>query len=243
MSSEIVTETASSGEPPQRIRALAEVLLCSGVPTQMLLGSLAGLWTGSRDGVPPLPWLAGLLIADTCVLVVIMVFLMRRRGERARDLWLGSRPIAREALVGLALVPTVFMAVVVMLNVIRAAAPWLHNVAVNPFEEIAGRSGAELAVFGVVAIVAGGVREELQRAFILRRFEQHLGGAAVGAVISSVAFGLGHYLQGWDAVLTTGMLGAFWAVVYLRRRSSVSPLVCHAGFNSLEVVRLALVGA
>ena len=49
--------------------------------------------------------------------------------------------------------------------------------------------------------------------------------------------------QGWDAVITTGVLGAFWAVVYLRRRSSVAPIVSHAGFNSLEVLRVALTGS
>ena len=50
-------------------------------------------------------------------------------------------------------------------------------------------------------------------------------------------------VQGFDAVITTGMLGAFWAVLYLRRRSVVAPLVSHAGFNTLEVLRVALMGA
>jgi membrane protease YdiL (CAAX protease family) len=43
-------------------------------------------------------------------------------------------------------------------------------------------------------------------------------------------------------VITTGVLGAFWAVLYLRRRSTVAPLVSHAGFNTLEVLRVALTG-
>jgi membrane protease YdiL (CAAX protease family) len=98
-------------------------------------------------------------------------------------------------------------------------------------------------MFALVAIIAGGIREELQRAFLLRRFERSLGGAAVGVVVLSVAFGLGHYTQGWDAVITTGALGAFWAVVYLRRRSSVAPIISHAGFNSLEILRVAILGS
>ena len=94
-------------------------------------------------------------------------------------------------------------------------------------------------MFALVAIFAGGVREELQRAFLLHRFEQHLGGAAVGVIILSAAFGLGHFVQGWDAVITTAALGAFWAVMYLKRRSSVAPIVSHASFNSLEILRVA----
>ena len=83
-------------------------------------------------------------------------------------------------------------------------------------------------MFAVVAIVAGGVREELQRAFLLHRFEQHLGGAGVGVFVLSIAFGLAHFLQGWDAAIVTGTLGAFWALIYVRRRSSVAPIVSHA---------------
>jgi membrane protease YdiL (CAAX protease family) len=43
-------------------------------------------------------------------------------------------------------------------------------------------------------------------------------------------------------VVTTAVLGAFWAIVYLRRRSSVAPVISHAGFNGLEVVRVAMGG-
>ena len=57
-------------------------------------------------------------------------------------------------------------------------------------------------------MVAGGLREEVQRAFILHRFERHLGGAAIGLVVFSVAFGLGHLVQGRDAAVITGLLGA-----------------------------------
>jgi membrane protease YdiL (CAAX protease family) len=51
-----------------------------------------------------------------------------------------------------------------------------------------------------------------------------------------VAFGGGHLIQGKDAALATGLLGAFWGVVYLRRRSAVAPMVSHAGFNLLQIV-------
>jgi membrane protease YdiL (CAAX protease family) len=43
-------------------------------------------------------------------------------------------------------------------------------------------------------------------------------------------------VQGWDAVVATGLLGAFWGVVYLKRRSVVAPIVCHAIFNLTEIL-------
>lgn len=45
-----------------------------------------------------------------------------------------------------------------------------------------------------------------------------------------------------DAAIATGTLGAFWAILYLRRRSSVAPIISHAGFNAIEVFRVAMGG-
>ena len=58
----------------------------------------------------------------------------------------------------------------------------------------------------------------------------------VGLVLYSLVFGLGHSLQGWDAVLTTMLLGMFWGYVYLTRRSIVAPVVSHSGFNGAEIL-------
>ena len=63
------------------------------------------------------------------------------------------------------------------------------------------------------------------------------------ANVLSTACGLGHLLQGRDAAITTGVLGAFWAIVYLRRRSSIAPMVSHAGFHALEVLRVAIIAS
>jgi membrane protease YdiL (CAAX protease family) len=225
-----------------RLEALVEVLLCSSIPTQLGIGALlraSGWQSTDAAGNLSLPFVLTLTLADTFVLIVMMVVLMRAHGESASALWVGRRPLKREVLYGLITVPAVLIGVGLLLNTLRLFAPWLHNVETNPLEQLAATPG-EAAMFALVAIVAGGIREELQRAFLLHRFEQHLGGATVGVIVLSVAFGLGHYMQGWDAAITTGTLGAIWAVIYLKRRSSVAPIVSHATFNSLEIVRVAI---
>ena len=90
--------------------------------------------------------------------------------------------------------------------------------------------------------MAGGVREEIQRAFLLNRFERWLGGSGVGIVVTSVAFGAGHLTQGVDASIATAALGAFWAIVYTRRRSAIAPMVSHSGFNLVQLVQFMAVG-
>ena len=228
----------------ERAVAVAEIILCSSVPTQVTIGALlglAGLGPLEPSGELSLSFVLILSLADTVVLIALMVAVTRSHGESVAALWLGSRAPSREARLGLLLIPAVFLIVVVLLNVLRLVAPWLHNVPTNPLEQLA-TTPREAAIFAVVAILAGGVREELQRAFLLQRFVRYLGGPAVGVTLLSLAFGAGHYMQGLDAVIVTAVLGAFWAIIYLRRGSVIAPIVNHSGFNSLEVLRVATFG-
>ena len=228
----------NSGPPwPQ---ALLEVCLCSGPPTQLIVGSLlfvAGVVPGP-EGKLTLPFVAGLAALDTLLLVALVFTLLTFGGESPRDVLLGRRPILGELVRGLWLVPWALVIVAVAAVIIAKWAPGLVP-AENPFAGLAS-SRAGLILFALTAIVAGGVREEIQRAFILHRFEQRLGGAIVGVVTFGIVFGLGHYVQGWSGVIITGLLGTFWSVVYLMRRSVVAPMVSHAAFNLIEVIGFGL---
>jgi len=226
-----------------RVSAAIEVVVVCGFPTQIgLVYVLALLGQFPVDGQLSMGYVTLLLGLDASLVIALVVWFLRRRGDSLRETFLGGRPIGREALIGLPLTLVVFGIVIVVLSLVQILAPWLHNVPVNP---IAGliRTGRDAAIFGLVATFAGGVREEIQRAFVLRRFERYLGGARVGLVVFSVAFGAGHALQGWDAAITTGLLGAFWGVVYLARGSIVAPMVSHSAFNAAEIVRFAVWGS
>lgn len=221
-----------------RVASLIEVALCSGFPTQLMVMiglALAGLQPFLGAGELSLRYVTLLSLSDTVLLVGLILLFTRMRGERAGALFLGGRPVVREALVGVAWAPAVLLVVGALGLVINQVAPWLRNVPENPLAALL-RNPRDAAIFAIVVVVAGGLREEIQRAFILDRFERHLGGAMVGLVLFSVAFGLGHALQGWDAVLLTGSLGVIWGAMFLARRSVVAPMVCHAVFNLSQVV-------
>ena len=121
-----------------------------------------------------------------------------------------------------ALTAVVFALAVVVLSAARVLFPSLHNVEENPLQDLI-QTPAQAFILAIVATISGGLREEIQRAFILHRFEQYLGGAHVGLILYSLVFGLGHSLQGWDAVLTTAMLGAFWGWSTSRAAASSRP--------------------
>ncbi|HEV8210658.1 MAG TPA: CPBP family intramembrane glutamic endopeptidase [Vicinamibacterales bacterium] len=232
--------------PPQRAslfaaRAVAviEVLLCSDIVTQSAIGNTL-LALGYRAKLPSgalnVGYVVALSLCDAVLLIGLIVVLLYAHGERPREIFLGRRPIVSEGVFGLLLIPMAFGIAVAVILTVRRFAPALHNVDRNPLQGLLS-SPRDAWLFALVVLVAGGVREEIQRAFLLHRFDVWLGGRTVGLVVTSVAFGAGHFdLQGVDAGIATGLLGFFWGFVYLRRRSSVAPIVSHAGFDLLQVL-------
>ena len=217
-------------------------MLCSGYPTQFFLGILLqaiGVSSFVEGGGLSTRFIFALSIGDTILLLGLITWLLARRGERLGTIVLGSRPIAPEIAVGVLSVPAIFTIVLLGTLLVRFGIPGLHNVPDNPLEALIGTRSSAIA-FGLLAIVAGGIREEVQRAFLLHRFRTDLGGAGIGLVVTSVAFGLGHTLQGWDAAVITGSLGFVWGVMYVTRGSAVAGVISHSIFNSLEVIRTLL---
>jgi membrane protease YdiL (CAAX protease family) len=219
-----------------RVYAFVEIVLCSGVPSQFALTyviALAG-FSPLDGGHLSFGYVTTLLMLDASVMIGMIFWFLHRHGERARDVFLGPRPTRHEVWLGIPMTAVVFMLALVVLSTAQRNLPSLHNVPENPLQQlIATRNQA--IVFAIVATIAGGLREEIQRAFIIHRFNEHLGGEYVGLILYSLVFGLGHVLQGWDAVVTTTILGLFWGYVYVTRRSIVAPVVSHSGFNAAEI--------
>ena len=225
--------------PIERLGAIVEIILCSGFPTQLLLIMvLTGFGIGMRtaDGRLSPPFVFALSLLDAALVIGLVLMFLRAHRERAGDVLFRHRSALREALVGLAFIPIAFAVVIVVLVVVLTLVPQLHNVLRNPLEDmLLNRSDA--SIFAVVVRVAGGVREEVQRGFILHRFGQYLGGARAGVLVHSVLFGLGHIEQGYDAAIATALLGALWGLLYLARGSILAPMVSHAGFNLAQLVK------
>src|SRR5688572_7491105 len=89
-----VTAAAPPDATPssRRLLAIAEILLCSSVPTQFAIGALltlAGWAPMDASGQLALPFVLTLSLADTLLVIVLMILLMRAHGESASALWVG----------------------------------------------------------------------------------------------------------------------------------------------------------
>lgn len=231
--------------PIERVAAAFEVLLCSGFPTQIVIGVLlgaAGLAPRGADGKYSAPFIFSLTLLDTAFVIGLILFFLRAHRERMGEMLFGARRLGAEMLYGLALIPISFVLVRIALLIVQLVAPSLRNVPQNPLAELA-RNPTDAIIFAFVVMIAGGVREEIQRGFVLRRFEQYLGGGVTGLAVFSVLFGAGHIEQGYDVALATAMLGAFWGAIFLVRRSITAPIVGHAGFNLAQVLIFVAAGS
>lgn len=225
--------------PLERLGAFIEVLLCSGLPTQILVfGVLTGLGMQPHeaDGGWSALFVIAMSLVDMLLVLGLVHMFLRAHQESVIAFLLGSRRPGREAAIGIAFIPAALVLVVFVLAVILTIDPALHNVAVNPFERML-KTPRDAAIFAVVVMLAGGLREEVQRAFIIRRFDQYLGGPALGIVLFSAVFGLGHLEQGHAAAIATGVLGAAWGGLYWARGSVIAPVVSHAGFNLAQLLK------
>lgn len=227
---------------PGRFAAAIQVVLCCGqLPTQTPIYGLlilAGLAAPVGDQIT-LPFFAALTLIDTVIVIFMMRVFLLASGESVKQVFFGSRVLKTEIKLGLVLVPVVLIGTGLLVAGLRQAFPGLHNVKISPFDDFFD-SGIKAATFLFVVIVAGGVREELQRGFLLHRFDQKLGGMWVGQIIYSLIFGLAHYTQGWDVAIATGSLGFLWGYLYIKRRSVAAAMVSHAGFNAMEVILATL---
>jgi membrane protease YdiL (CAAX protease family) len=245
-----VTEgEATAAIPPPALRPAwptwVEILLCSGYPTQLAISAAlmaAGMLPQTPDGKLSGTFVFTLSLIDTLVLLSLIIWFIWKRGQRIREVFFGQTRPLREIITGVFSLPTVIVIVVGLTLAVRRFVPTLHNVPDNPLEGLVGGQ-ASIWLFLFVVIVAGGVREELQRAFLLQRFRDDFGLPRLGLLITSLAFGMGHTLQGLDAAVITGTLGALWGFMYLARGGALASMVSHSLFNSAELLRVFLVGS
>jgi membrane protease YdiL (CAAX protease family) len=102
------------------------------------------------------------------------------------------------------------------------------------------QTAAAIPLWIFLGCVAGGLTEEVSRAFVLTRFERTFGraGLVIAIILSSVFFGMGHLYQGHAAAVSLGFSGALYALVYLRRRACWEAVVAHATFDTIGITLL-----
>jgi uncharacterized protein len=218
-----------------RIQAAFEAFLVSGIVSSVLAAiPFYRKMGGSGFQLQNVYTVCGYVLVEAIIALLLLVLVMSAHREGPQKIGLRWVHWKSNSLVGLGLVPVLFLCNVIIGHIFQTYFPQ-HSTDKNPLLEII-HTRRELALFVVSAILAGGIKEELQRAFILTRFGEWLGGAWLGLLLWSVAFGAAHYVQGWQGMITAGFFGLLFGIVYLMRRSLIGPIVAHGVYDTLALL-------
>lgn len=198
--------------------------------------SAAKLLSAERPYFPDSVRVLALYAAVRAGVVLALVWaLMWGSGERPVDLGLGLRDVRLALVRGLLLAVGVFL----LMNVVGSAVRSLFggNTGTAPAVVALFRDPREAPYWVFAAVVGGGFTEELQRAFVLTRFERAFGkaGLVVALLIDSACFGVGHLYQGPAGAVSTAITGLLFGLVFLRRRRVADAMVAHAGYDLIGV--------
>ena len=205
------------------------------------LAVILGWWTfavARQVVVAPSPGSVGEILAAVAVKAVLFTLviagLMHAAGERIGDLGLRPPSLREALLVGVPLTLALFVVTNVVLN--TALSALLGGGSSRSIAHLF-REPAQAPLWVLAAVIGGGWAEELERAFILTRFERRFGraGLVTGIVLSTLVFGIGHLYQGPAGAISAGFTGLVFALVFLRRRRVMDAMLLHAAFDLLGI--------
>jgi membrane protease YdiL (CAAX protease family) len=182
-------------------------------------------------------------VATICrdlALVSLILFFLWRNGEAAAELgWTVARG-SQEFFLGLALfVPFTFCAGLLERSLLAGgfSAPSTPLPALTP-----ARDMTDLVLAVVLVVIVAVAEETIFRGYLILRLKAISASPAAAVVLSAVIFSLGHGYEGSAGVVTVGVMGAVFALVYLWRKSLVAPMVMHFLQDFIGIVMLPLLG-
>jgi membrane protease YdiL (CAAX protease family) len=170
-------------------------------------------------------------------LVGLVAYFLWRNGEPMASVGWRTRGASLEVGIGAVLFIPVFYFIAgleTLLKSIGLTTPPMPS----PSLEAKGRPEIVLAL--VLVIVVAVAEETIFRGYLLMRFEGAGLKPAASIVLSALVFSLGHGYEGSAGVVSVGVMGAIFAVVYLWRKSLVAPMTMHFLQDFIAIVLLPL---
>jgi membrane protease YdiL (CAAX protease family) len=225
-----------------RFQALFEVLLLSGLLSSLLAALIVSLFHGKNAKFAAMEanTVCAFLLLEAGFTFILLTLILSAHRETIGGLGLRWDRWKSNLILGLALVPFLFLINALVALIFRLYLP-KYYIEQNPLTQLI-HTPQQLALFVFSALVAGGIKEEVQRAFILNRFARYLGGAGLGLVLWSLAFGLGHYLQGVQGISIAALYGFIFGIIYLRSGSLIAPIVAHGAYDTIALLAYWFIG-
>jgi membrane protease YdiL (CAAX protease family) len=179
------------------------------------------------------------ILRDVSLVSLILFFIWRNHETVA---WIGwtFKNIRKEIALGIFLFIPFSFGTGLIENGLRAIGFSAPSTPLPSF--LAARGMVEiLLAFLLVAIVAL-AEETIFRGYLILRFNAVTSNPTVAVLLSAAIFSLGHGYEGSAGVVTVGVMGLVFALIYIWRQSLVAPMIMHFLQDFIGIVLLPLLG-
>lgn len=179
------------------------------------------------------------ILRDLALLSLVLFFLWRNREPLSMIGWT-TRGVRRDIGLGLLLfIPFLFGTSLLESALLRAGFTAPSTPGPSLFD-LAGRREVPLAF--ILVLVVAITEESIFRGYLILRLRAITGRTAIAVMVSSVIFSVGHGYEGSAGVVTVGVMGCVFAIIYLWRGSLTAPIVLHFLQDFMSILLLPLLG-
>ncbi|MBI3909720.1 MAG: CPBP family intramembrane metalloprotease [Armatimonadetes bacterium] len=171
-------------------------------------------------------------------LVSLIFFFLWRNGEPVGQIGWTFRNGWKDVALGSGLFIPFSVGADLLEQALRAAGLTAPSIPLPSFEMARGL--VELMLASVMVVVVALAEETIFRVYLILRFRGIGLSAVAAAVLSAAIFPLGHGYEGSAGVVTVGVMGLVFALIYMWRRSLVAPAVIHFLQDFIAVVLVPL---
>ncbi len=164
------------------------------------------------------------IFRDLSLLSLILFFIWRNREPVTAIGWTAPS-VRKEISIGIALFIPLFLAASILESALHKAGLSAPS---TPLPALVSEKGiTEFILALLLVIVVAVVEETIFRGYLMLRIREVTSSPAAAVLLSAVIFSLGHGYEGTASVVTIGVMGAFFALIYQWRKSLTAPIVMH----------------
>ncbi len=176
------------------------------------------------------------ILRDLALVALVLFFLWRNGEPVSRIGWSAVSP-AREAAIGFGLFFPFFIVVGLIQGLLEMAG--FSTIKTPPPQLTVSGSHDFILAFVMIVVVA--VSEEtIFRGYLISRFGELTRSPGAAILLSALVFSLGHGYEGSAGVVTVGIVGMIFGVIYYWRRSIIAPMVMHFMLDGVSILLLPL---
>ncbi|MBS0637487.1 MAG: CPBP family intramembrane metalloprotease [Verrucomicrobia bacterium] len=174
---------------------------------------------------PSFDIIANATILRDLSLVALVAYFLWRNQESVSQIGWTHKGIWKEIALGIVLYLVMLIAIVFLEEVLQRAGFTLAEP--KRFQFLHPKGTLEILLAILLVVVVAFVEETIFRGYMLLRLIPLTKSRVTAVLISSFIFAMGHTYEGMAAVFIVGLMGAFFAIIYLWRRSLVAPIIMH----------------